>query len=100
MKVILTASENDKAKKCQDLFRTFFENTGANELSEVLGLMLENYVAHAPVSQIDLANTVSLVNRLNVFFFNQELIYRLQADTATVKPVAVLVGDNKQCMPN
>lgn len=85
----------EHCKDLQQLINKLLENTNANELSDTLGLMLEVYLQYAPVEKADLANTTSLIYRLNKFFFNLEIL-----DYKTDSKAVPVDGEKQQCMHN
>lgn len=52
------------------LVNNFFKFEKPDEISEKLALMLENYIAHAPVEKSDLASASYMVSRLTSFLYN------------------------------
>ena len=74
----------------------FLETNEANDINDVLGLMLEVYLQHAPVEKTDLVNATSLIYRLNKFFFNLEAL-KSKVDG---HPVRIVDEGKQQCSHN
>jgi hypothetical protein len=88
-----------EAEPCRDFNRLalrFLETNEANDISDVLGLMLEVYLQHAPVDKTDLVNATSLIYRLNKFFFNLEAL----KGKADGHPVLIVDEGRQQCTHN
>lgn len=83
-------------EETQKLITSFFEKTETTELTGTLGLILEVFIQHAQVEKADLANAASLINRLNLFFFNLKVLQDKQADSES----ALVDEDPQQCTHN
>ena len=85
----------DLSLQKRNLIAKLFENLRPEEISETLTRMLEIYIQHAPCQKIDVANTASLINRLNIFFFNLDAIEKKHTDGLPVQ-----VEDKIKCSHN
>ena len=56
----------------KNLLEKFFNETNANEVSEMLSILLDSYLQHSPDNRLILANTVNLSNKIAVLAFNLE----------------------------
>jgi hypothetical protein len=88
--------EQSNCEKLNNLTNDFFNFESPSQISEMLSLMLENYIVNAPVEKKDLANASYVVNKLTSFLFTLKELNTKQTDV-----LSVLIGEeNKICLPN
>lgn len=87
--------KNSNEFKMNKHVKDFFEANSIEEVSDILGLMLENYVGTSPTERNELAATTYFINRLIFLMFNLDALTKEDASNPSVH-----VGKEQECTHN
>lgn len=89
------AGNNSDEFRMNKLIKDFFDANSIEEVSDTLGLMLENYVGTAPGERTEIAGTTYFINQLVSLLFKLDTLI-IKEDTGPV----VQVEAEQKCTHN